>query len=101
AIVLQTSFVAASCGASNGSASVVTTGGSAPYTYTWTPAGGTSASASNLPAGAYTVTVTDGNSCTQSSVVNVSNAGGPTVVASVSQNVSCFGGSNGSASVNV
>jgi large repetitive protein len=49
----------------NGSLSVVATQGVGPYTYLWstTPAQ-TGASASNLFAGAYSVTVTDASSCT-------------------------------------
>ncbi|MEG2103535.1 MAG: SprB repeat-containing protein, partial [Flavobacterium sp.] len=46
-------------GGSNGTASIVVTGGTAPYTYSWSPSGGTAATASGLAAGTYTVTVTD------------------------------------------
>jgi poly(hydroxyalkanoate) depolymerase family esterase len=50
----------------NGSAtatlSVTATGGTAPYTYSWSPSGGTAFVASGLPAGVYTVTVTDNTS---------------------------------------
>lgn len=51
-------------GSSTGSASVIPSGGSSPYTYSWSPIGGTAATASQLPAGSYTVTVTDNNGCT-------------------------------------
>ena len=101
AIALQTSSTPASCGSTNGSASVVANGGSAPYSYSWSPGGANTATASNISAGAYTVTVTDANGCSNSSVVNVSNTGGPTIAASVTQDVSCNGGANGTATVNV
>ena len=46
-----------------GTASVTVTGGNAPYTYQWSPSGGTNATATGLsPGTTYTVTVTD-NSC--------------------------------------
>src|SRR5690606_26358947 len=38
--------------------------GIAPYTYSWSPTGGTSATATGLSAGNYEVTVTDANGCT-------------------------------------
>ncbi|MBK7939288.1 MAG: HYR domain-containing protein [Lewinellaceae bacterium] len=58
-------------GASNGSALVAPTGGNGSYTYLWS--NGTSlALASNLVAGAYFVTVTDGENCTASGSVSIS-----------------------------
>ncbi|HMN04636.1 MAG TPA: PKD domain-containing protein [Flavobacteriales bacterium] len=52
-------------GGSNGSASVQPTGGTPAYTYQWSANanGQTGPVASNLPPGAYTVTVTDANGC--------------------------------------
>lgn len=52
----------ASCSGS-GSASVTPSGGLAPYTYTWLPSGGNSATATGLAAGTYSCTVRDQNSC--------------------------------------
>ena len=55
---------AVSCnGNSDGSASVIVNGGTPPYSYNWSPAGGSSMSATNLAAGNYTVTVTDAHGC--------------------------------------
>jgi hypothetical protein len=51
-------------GASTGSAVASANGGSPNYSYQWSPAGGTGASANNLPAGNYTVVITDNNGCT-------------------------------------
>jgi gliding motility-associated-like protein len=50
-------------GAGDGSATISATGGIAPYTYSWSPTGGTAATAENLSAGTYTVTVTDDDDC--------------------------------------
>jgi hypothetical protein len=46
-------------GSTSGTATVSATSGTAPYTYSWSPSGGTNATATNLAAGNYTVTVTD------------------------------------------
>jgi len=55
------------CGMSDGSATVTVNGGTQPITYQWnsSPAQ-TTATASNLPAGIYTVTVNDANGCSVS-----------------------------------
>lgn len=59
-------------GSNTGSAAVVAAGGVAPYTYTWSPSGGSDAAAANLTAGIYQVTVTDANSCSKSHSFNIS-----------------------------
>ena len=50
-------------GNASGSATVAASGGNGAYTYAWSN-GATSATASNLSAGTYTVTVSDGQNCT-------------------------------------
>ena len=66
-ILVSASSTIASCpSCSNGIASVNVTGGVGPYTYTWSPIGGNSATANNLPVGCYTVTVKDGAGCSAS-----------------------------------
>ena len=59
-------------GGSDGSATVVASGGTTPYTYSWAPSGGTGATASGLTTNTYTVTVTDANGCikTHSFIIN-------------------------------
>ena len=55
-----TGFSNVSCnGGSNGTATVIANGGKTPYSYSWSPSGGTGATASGLAAGSYTVTITD------------------------------------------
>jgi len=56
-------------GAASGGATVTATGGTAPYTYSWSPAGGTAATATGLTAGTYVVTVTDNIACTATATV--------------------------------
>ncbi|MGQ7944929.1 T9SS type A sorting domain-containing protein [Flavobacterium sp. WC2509] len=58
-------------GGTNGAASVTPSGGTPGYTYSWSPSGGTAATATGLSAGTYTVTVTDANSCTKTATVTI------------------------------
>ncbi len=51
-------------GGSGDATANVATGGTSPYSYSWSPNGGTNLVASNLSAGTYTITATDANSCT-------------------------------------
>ncbi|MES2762774.1 MAG: gliding motility-associated C-terminal domain-containing protein [Bacteroidota bacterium] len=89
------------CGLSNGSASVTASGGTASYTYSWNPNGGSASSASNLSSGANTVTITDSKGCTSAITVFLNSAGGPTVSVASQANVNCFGASTGSASISL
>jgi len=75
ALLASATTVDASCGQSDGSASVSASGGTTPYGYSWST-GQTTASVSNLSQGTYTVTVTDANGCTDSSSATV-NSGSP------------------------
>lgn len=86
-------------GSNDGSATVTPSGGTAPYTYLWSPSGGNAAVANNLAAGNYTVTVTDSNGCKTTATATINQ---PTaLVTSVSsQNTSC-GNKDGSALVQV
>ncbi len=58
-----TNLTPAACGSDNGTATVMATGGTPGYTYEWQN-GDTTATLENLAEGAYTVSVTDANSCT-------------------------------------
>lgn len=87
------------CAQSNGSITVQATGGTPGYSYAWSPSGGNQATANGLAAGPYTVTVTDANGCTTTTSATLNSANAPTLNVTNTQNVSCFGGSNGSATV--
>jgi gliding motility-associated-like protein len=90
----------AGCGSSTGGATVTASGGTAGYTYSWVPSGGTTAGVSNLATGNNTVTVTDSKGCTRTAVATISSASGPTLSVVSQASVNCFGASTGSASVN-
>lgn len=87
-------------GGSNGAASITVTGGTAPYTYLWSPSGGTAAATTGLAAGTYIVTVKDANACTMMRTVTITE---PTALSATTSrtNISCYGGSNGTASITV
>jgi hypothetical protein len=85
-------------GNATGSASVVASDGTAPYTYMWSNSQ-TTASISGLVAATYTVTVTDANGCTLSCNYTVTQPATALSIACSGTNVSCNGGANGSATV--
>lgn len=86
-------------GAVNGSASVVVTGGTGLYSYSWLPTGGTAATATGLSAGDYTVTIKDANLCVKTQNFTITQPAAITATITTTD-VSCNGGSNGSATVN-
>lgn len=86
------------CGTANGSATITPTSGTAPYTYAWSPSGGSAATANGLSSGAYSVIITDASGCSMTLPVNVPAIGGPTLAMSNVNNATC-GQSNGSATV--
>ena len=92
-IVISTTVVNPACGASDGKITASVTGGTSPYSYLWNDSSTTSI-ITGLPAGSYSLTVTDFNGCEQSSVVGLSNAGAASL-SSVITNVLCNGSTNG------
>ena len=82
----------------NGSATVVGSGGTMPYSYSWAPSGGTNATATSLGVGNYTATVTDANGCTATQTFEITQACNISFTASIT-NVSCNGQSNGAINV--
>ena len=88
------SFVTqATCGASNGAINITVNGNSPPFTYHWSN-GALTEDISGLPSGSYSVTVTDGNSCTKTSsfvLTNVSSIN----ISKVITDVHCNGNNTG------
>jgi gliding motility-associated-like protein len=99
ASILSTTNVSCNGGA-DGTATAGTIGGVGPFTYLWMPTGGTNPVATGLVAGSYTVTVTNPGGCKSFATTNPSiTEPTPIIVAVTKNNVSCFGGNDGMASV--
>lgn len=85
-------------GDASGYALATVTGGTAPFTYSWSN-GGTNQNIQNVTAGTYIITVTDIAQCTSSNTVVINNPQMIVGSTTIQQNVSCFGGNNGIATV--
>jgi gliding motility-associated-like protein len=85
-------------GGNNGSATVVPSGGTSPYTYSWSPSGGNGSTASGLAAGTYTCTITDANGCTSTQSFTITEPPALTATAAQTDEL-CNGGTTGSATV--
>ncbi|HBC78163.1 MAG TPA: hypothetical protein DCZ51_06010 [Bacteroidales bacterium] len=86
-------------GGTTGSVNLTVTGGTSPNSFAWNN-GALTEDILNVPAGLYSVVITDANNCTATLAVNV---GEPTAAVSGSVTsqtaVSCFGGNDGTVSV--
>ena len=80
-IAATSSHLNTTCANSSGSAAVNITSGNPPYTYNWAPTGGTTASATGLTAGNYTVIITDASGCTKSDTLMIASTGSITAIA--------------------
>jgi gliding motility-associated-like protein len=96
-VIAQGTIVPATCGASDGSATVNVSGGAGGFSFVWSPNVSSTATATNISSGNYTVDVEDQNGCAASLTFVLTNVGGPTVSISSSTDVSCFGGNDGTA----
>lgn len=90
-------------GGTNGSLQVSASAGTAPYSYNLMPGNVTNSTGSftGLTAGAYTITVTDANGCTESTNVNVTQPNVLVFGNSTINNVSCNGAGDGNLQMNV
>ncbi|MFN8309169.1 MAG: gliding motility-associated C-terminal domain-containing protein [Chitinophagales bacterium] len=87
-------------GSATGMVRVTASGGSGSYSYSWT-GGSTLDSISNVVAGSYSVTVTDGNGCSNSGTATVNEPANSLVASSSHQDISCNGKQDGRIDVTV
>ncbi len=76
-----------SCNNSNGTITLTVTGGTSPFTYTWSN-GATTQDLTNLSAGNYDVTVTDSLGCVATTTATITNSILPTI-AMIATNANC------------
>ncbi len=79
-----------------GSITTSISGGTSPYTFSWSPAGGSSATATGLSVGTFTVVAIDKNGCTNTTTATITQPTAVGVTAS-GTGVTCYGGNNGTA----
>lgn len=94
-IAINTTTTHTSCGLNNGTASANASGGTGMKTYSWSN-GASNQNITGLAAGVYIIAVTDANGCLGAASISVTTIS-PPVISLAGTNVSCFGGSNGSA----
>lgn len=100
-LVANPSIIPTTCGNNNGSASANASGGTAPYTYLWSPGGQTTDTITGLSLGTYTITVTDFNNCTATATATITPIPPPTVTISSFSNDKCNNDNTGSATSSV
>ena len=86
-------------GDSSGAITLSVSGGTPPYTYQWST-GDTTQNLTGVPAGTYTVTVTDANGCTASQTFTLTDPP-QIIVSSTAVNPLCYGDSTGSIDLTV
>lgn len=100
-VVATISLTNVSCyGGSNGTVSTTVTGGNPPYTYVWNN-GGNTASLSGLPAGNYSVTISDASGCNTIIDTTVTEPLAFVLTVANARNLSCFGSNDGAITTSV
>ena len=100
-LTLTTTQVNVLCnGASTASVNLTVSGGTAGYSYLWSN-GSTGEDLTGLPAGTYSVTVTDANNCMEQASATITQPQTPLTASSTQVNVLCYGANTGSIDVSV
>lgn len=94
-------------GGSDASADLTFSGGTAPFTFSWTGASTPYVSGdqnpSNMPADVFNLSISDGNGCTQvfPAILTITEPDPITIIVNSSSDATCYGGGNGSADVSI
>lgn len=81
-------------------ASVQVSGGTSPYSYLWST-GASGDAISNLTAGTYTCTITDGNGCSIAKPIIISQSSSTLTLTSTQTNVLCYNNNTGSVTLTI
>lgn len=87
-------------GDATGAINATVDGGTAPYAYTWSN-GSTSDNISGIPAGNYTLTVTDELGCVLTNSSQVSQPSAPLTGVSIPTDINCYGDNTGVVSLSI
>lgn len=99
-ITLTVTHTDLNCGnVCNGTSSVSATGGLGPFSYSWSPSGGSAAQATGLCAGNYTCTVTNNGNCVKTITVTISSPPAITITPT-QKDILCNAVCNGSVNLN-
>jgi gliding motility-associated-like protein len=101
-LTVAISTTPSNCGQSNGGACATPGGGLGPYTYIWNDSAVTQAACmSGVPAGSYSVDVTDANGCVVTAVANINDITAPTLAVVSHTDLLCFGMANATATTTI
>ncbi len=88
-------------GANDGTITATVTGGTGGYTYTWSPAVSTTGSVTNAAPGTYDLTVTDGNSCTVTASVTITQPASAVSLSTSVTDITCHDANDGTITTQV
>ncbi len=98
-VVVPSSINVACYGNSTGAINLTATGSFAPYAYDWND-GGDTQNRDNIPAGNYSVLLTDLHGCTAAASATISQPLAPLAVTATKEDVACSGASTGWININ-